>query len=448
MKKSISLSAILYSCLVFLACSSPLLTQAQTAAGDRDGDGIPDIGGQDKCPTTLSKIKGRKATTVDEISGQEITIRLPQNLEDYVFQDKIPLDAKLKELLNTQAEYKREKRRVDEKYGKYADMKGKDRKEKSEGLDSVIIDYQEQIDSMRLAIRNLDPDSYVEFVGNIIDQNENVLKENVKVKIRIRVDAFGCLKDDDQDGSPNMVDLCPDEKGSMESSGCPDRDEDTVPDREDDCPDTPGAVELKGCPDRDKDGVGDPQDDCPDTPGVVELKGCPDQDQDGIRDQDDQCPEIPGPKETQGCPDRDKDTVIDMEDECPDVPGTVENKGCPEILEKASRVLFETGKAIIKSESYSILDELVALLQEYPRSYISLAGHTDSEGSESDNLMLSKNRAQAVKNYLIEKGISEDRITSTGYGEMRPVDSNETAEGRAKNRRVEMKLSNEKITEE
>ena len=437
----------------FLALSSIFPTQglaqknnkmSPIVAGDLDGDGVQNLRGQDKCPSTLSHIEGRRATVMDEISGEEVTIWLPDNLKNFILNDKLPLRAERIELLNQQGKVKRERKRLYERYGKYADMKSKERKEKEIELNEEIDAFQAQIDSMQQVILSLDPSSYVEFEGNILNSDGKIIKEKQKVKIRIKVDPFGCLPDDDKDGSPNMVDLCPDEIGTIESSGCPDRDKDRIPDKIDDCPDTPGVRELNGCPDRDKDGISDKDDACPDTPGKKETQGCPDRDDDGIIDKEDKCPDIPGPKETEGCPDRDKDTVLDQDDECPDVPGPVDNKGCPDILDKASRVLFETGKAIIKPQSYSILNELVSLLKEYDDSYIYLEGHTDSEGPDEDNLTLSKNRAQSVKKYLVDKGIKEDRIYTNGFGESRPIADNTSAAGKAKNRRVEMKLSNQK----
>ncbi|MDX2306039.1 MAG: OmpA family protein [Microscillaceae bacterium] len=411
---------------------------------DLDGDGVKDLSGQDKCPTTLSQIEGRRATIVDEISGEEIIIWLPDNLKDFILNDKLPLQDERTQLLNEQAKIKREKKRLLERYGAYADMKSKDRDVKEKELDEEINSFQVKIDSLQKQIFALDPSSYVEFTGNLLNAEGKVIREKQRVKIRIKVDAFGCLPDDDQDGSPNMVDLCPDEIGTVESSGCPDRDKDRIPDKIDDCPDQPGTREMNGCPDRDKDGISDKNDACPDIPGIKELDGCPDKDGDGITDKEDKCPDLPGPKETQGCPDRDGDTVLDGQDDCPDVPGPVANKGCPDILNKASRVLFETGKDLIKPESFPLLDELVALLKEYDDSYIYLEGHTDNEGTDEDNMTLSQNRAKSVKEYLVNKGIAETRVYTNGHGESRPIADNATAAGKTKNRRVEMKLSNQK----
>ncbi|MCS6821092.1 MAG: PorP/SprF family type IX secretion system membrane protein [Microscillaceae bacterium] len=232
---------------------------------------------------------------------------------------------------------------------------------------------------------------------------------------------------------------------------CKDTDKDQVCDKEDDCPTEPGKVELKGCPDRDGDSIRDKDDDCPDEAGKVELKGCPDRDGDGIRDKDDECPDQPGKLEYKGCPDRDGDTVRDKDDACPDEPGKPELRGCPEItkeeekiLEKASHVQFRTGSAIILPEWYPALDEVVTLLKNHPKGYLRLEGHTDSDGDENRNMQLSKDRANAVKNYFVRKGIDASRIETDGFGETRPIADNKTEEGKRQNRRVEMKFSSVK----
>lgn len=99
---------------------------------------------------------------------------------------------------------------------------------------------------------------------------------------------------------------------------------------------------------------------------------------------------------------------------------------------------FDTGKATIKNESFHVLDELVKYLQLKPTLSIEIGGHTDSDGSDADNLNLSLARAQAVKIYLIKKGIKKDRLKATGYGETKPIADNETAQGKALNRRTEI----------
>jgi outer membrane protein OmpA-like peptidoglycan-associated protein len=156
-----------------------------------------------------------------------------------------------------------------------------------------------------------------------------------------------------------------------------------------------------------------------------------------------------------GCPDRDKDGIMDKDDNCPDEFGLKELKGCPEkenkitkeeeaILEKASHVQFKTNESIILPNSYSILDEVVELLKRHPDGFLSLEGHTDNVGKPEKNLKLSEERAIAVKKYFINKGIDPKRITTIGFGITKPKTTNETPEGRAENRRVEMKFKAKK----
>ncbi len=238
------------------------------------------------------------------------------------------------------------------------------------------------------------------------------------------------LKDKDGDGVMDKVDDCPNEAGPEENFGCPwpDTDQDTVLDKDDNCPGVSGPVENKGCP-------------------------WPDTDGDTILDKDDSCPEVSGPVENKGCPwpDTDGDSVLDKDDACPDVAGTVANKGCPEVKEVteevqktlnayAKTILFNSGKASIKEESYNVLGDIVTILNEYPDAKFDVEGHTDSAGSNTSNQRLSEERANEVKVYLINKGIDPAKLFAKGYGEDRPIASNATRAGRAQNRRVEINL--------
>lgn len=290
---------------------------------------------------------------------------------------------------------------------------------------------------------------------------------------------FNGCPDKDGDGIPDKDDNCPDLAGAKEYQGCPDSDGDTVIDPEDECPDTPGLVEFKGCPDTDGDGIIDDEDACPDAPGPLVNDGCPDTDEDGILDFLDECPEVAGPRENNGCPwpdtdedglldkddkcpyikgpkendgcpysDTDNDGVLDKDDECPATPGTVANKGCPEIEEEVQEILntafenleFETAKDIIKDESIPSLTELAEVLNKRPEWKLQIAGHTDNVGDAQKNLILSKKRAEAVKRFMESKGISGDRLSVLYFGETQPIADNSTAEGRQKNRRVEMTI--------
>ncbi len=259
----------------------------------------------------------------------------------------------------------------------------------------------------------------------------------------------GCpWKDSDGDGLSDLEDGCPEISGKPEHNGCPDKDGDGVADKDDACPGVSGPKELGGCPDKDGDGVADKDDACPDASGLKELGGCPDSDGDGLADKDDTCPNEKGAKELGGCPDGDGDGVSDKDDACPKVAGLVKNNGCPEVkkselkvFEKAlNGVKFRSGSDKLTSSSYPILNEVVKILNDNPVYNLIIDGHTDSSGDDTKNLELSKKRAKAVKDYLVKKGIADNRLESTGHGEEVPVADNKTAKGRALNRRVEMKV--------
>lgn len=264
-----------------------------------------------------------------------------------------------------------------------------------------------------------------------------------------QVDEKGCILDRDKDGIADNLDACPDNAGLEKYNGCPDTDGDGIIDKEDECPGKAGLAEFKGCPDTDKDGIEDRKDDCPDVAGLPSFNGCPDTDGDGLIDSKDNCPNEAGPLETQGCPDRDKDGIIDKLDKCPDVFGIPENKGCPEIKQETKQIFekalqgiqFETGKDVIKANSFRILNDVVIVMMENPEYNLSIYGHTDNVGADDMNLTLSQKRAESVRKYLVDKGIPETRIVEViGYGETKPVATNDTPEGRAQNRRVEFKV--------
>ncbi len=260
-------------------------------------------------------------------------------------------------------------------------------------------------------------------------------------------------KDTDGDGIYDKDDACPEVAGPKEFNGCPDTDGDKIIDKDDACPEEAGLPEFNGCPDRDADGVADKDDACPDEAGLKSLNGCPDTDGDGVTDKSDKCPTVKGPAENGGCPwpDTDGDGVLDKDDRCPEVKGTVANNGCPEMSEEqvkqlnayAKTILFNSGKATFKKETFPVLQAIASILKEFPNSRFMIEGHTDSDGATAMNQTLSENRATAVKNYLIENGIDASRLQSAGYGETKPIDTNKTAKGKANNRRVEVKLIKE-----
>ncbi len=255
--------------------------------------------------------------------------------------------------------------------------------------------------------------------------------------------------DTDGDGIYDRDDACPKVKGLPEFNGCPDSDGDGIVDSKDACPDVAGKVEFNGCPDTDGDGVIDSKDDCPNVAGVAALNGCPDADGDGVTDAKDACPNVAGPVANQGCPypDTDGDGVLDKDDACPKVAGPASNQGCPEVTKEVQKQLneyakviyFDSGKATFKPQTIKTLDNVVAILVEYPTAEFDVEGHTDSIGSAKFNLKLSQKRAEAVVKYLKEHGV-KSKLNAKGYGETKPIASNRTRAGRAKNRRVEINL--------
>ncbi|WP_310379432.1 OmpA family protein [Flavobacterium sp.] len=257
-------------------------------------------------------------------------------------------------------------------------------------------------------------------------------------------------KDTDGDGIYDKDDACPEVAGLKQYNGCPDTDGDGIIDGNDACPDVFGLAALNGCPDTDGDGIADKDDACPEVAGLAAFKGCPDTDGDGVTDASDKCPSVKGPKENAGCPwpDRDGDSVLDKDDRCPDVKGTVANNGCPEISPEkinelnayAKTILFDSGKSSFQAQTLPVLQSITAILKEFPTSKFSIEGHTDSDGKDAANQTLSLDRSSAVVNYLVENGIDSSRLSSTGFGESKPIDTNKTKAGKANNRRVEVNL--------
>jgi len=163
-----------------------------------------------------------------------------------------------------------------------------------------------------------------------------------------------------------------------------------------------------------------------------------------VNDEEDKCPQVPGLAKYQGCPipDTDGDGINDEEDKCPTIPGTAENGGCPAINFKATNVQFVSGSATLTSGAKNELNKLVKILNEdYPDIKLSIAGHTDNTGKPDKNQALSVARAESVKTYLTGKGVNESRLTASGFGQDQPIADNTTTSGKAKNRRVEFKVS-------
>ena len=215
------------------------------------------------------------------------------------------------------------------------------------------------------------------------------------------------------------------------------------------------------CKDEDDDGVCLANDKCPtereDKDGFQDGDGCidPDNDGDTLLDRDDSCPNEPedvdGFKDNDGCPDpdNDQDKIPDTKDKCPNDPenmnGYEDLDGCPEEVPQQVQkftgviegVYFDFDKDTILPASNKKLTEALAVLNQFPDLKLEVQGHTDAKGDDAYNMDLSQRRAEAVVKWFTEHGLSADRFRAVGYGETRPIDTNETDAGRAKNRRVE-----------
>jgi outer membrane protein OmpA-like peptidoglycan-associated protein len=275
-------------------------------------------------------------------------------------------------------------------------------------------------------------------------------------------------KDSDHDGVGDKFDKCPNTPPaeSVDAHGCPlpkDADADGVADNLDRCPNTPAGdkVDARGCSlprDGDGDGVVDALDKCPNTaPGVkVDATGCElDSDKDGVPDSADKCPNTgAGEKvDATGCSlpkDSDGDGVVDTMDKCPSTPvgEKVDAIGCPPLFTGVARTLvlegvtFEPNSTSLTAGARGALDRVAISLGAHAGTRVEVAGYTDNRGGIAANLRLSKARADAVRSYLIERGVSPEQITSRGYGADDPIDTNATAVGRSRNRRVELHKTN------
>ena len=329
----------------------------------------------------------------------------------------------------------------------------------------------------------------------------NVRGLDVFFALRVPI-LYKAPKDRDKDKVSDKLDKCIDIPGTWELLGCSDVDGDGILDQNDSCVTDSGLVKFNGCPDRDGDDIIDKEDDCPDVAGIPQFNGCPDTDGDGLMDKEDKCPTFPGPIENKGCPYKllhsvndlgeilETDTMFfndkfhhfeqlssdqshlfklgenDPSDFIRVIVGndTITAQKTPEgyfyykyiapepvfieLMEEEEEILkeafdnleFESGKAIIKESSFNSLEKLAGLMMKKPAWRIKIAGHTDSHGRASSNLKLSKKRAQAVADFLTKNSVLTERIDVEWFGETKPISTNKTKAGRAKNRRVEMEI--------
>ncbi|MBK8256336.1 MAG: OmpA family protein [Polyangiaceae bacterium] len=276
--------------------------------------------------------------------------------------------------------------------------------------------------------------------------------------------------DTDGDSIVDPEDACPAVPGvkhpQPNKNGCPaDNDNDGIVNPQDACPDLPGPTNAdpkkNGCPDSDGDGIFDMEDACPKLAGLPNAdpkkNGCPDSDGDGIFDMEDACPKLagiadPDPKK-HGCPpDSDGDTIYDSEDACPKEKGVPDpdpkKNGCPAVqvtqreIVILRQVKFKFGRSSLDQTVDPVSDDLLAEVRDaivaHPEiKLIEVQGHADSVGPEDYNLTLSENRANAVRDWLIKRGIAADKLTAKGYGSKVPREPNTTESGRQENRRVQ-----------
>ncbi len=315
------------------------------------------------------------------------------------------------------------------------------------------------------------------------DKNSQVLEAAATLNF-----YFGFYQDSDRDGIPDKFDKDPkrpeDFDGFQDDDGVPDPDNDLdgIPDVDDKCPNEPedidGFEDQDGCPDldNDQDGIPDTKEGCPfepeDMDGFEDEDGCPDidNDQDGIVDPLDACPDqaedFDGFEDQDGCPDldNDKDGIPDALDKCPNQAetynGYMDDDGCPDevVMERTAppeaagmqidfkaagskftlpSITFKSGSAILTREARETLIEVYKALKQEPDAMVEIRGFTDSIGDEENNQKLSEKRAQAVLKYLVNLGIPSRQLRAIGMGELDPVASNATPEGRAQNRRIE-----------
>jgi outer membrane protein OmpA-like peptidoglycan-associated protein len=289
-----------------------------------------------------------------------------------------------------------------------------------------------------------------------------------------QVDGRGCPRDSDGDGVPDGVDRCAATVAgaSVDASGCThDTDGDNIPDGLDRCPATPAGVlvDPRGCPkDSDGDAIPDGLDRCSDTPrgATVDALGCPgDEDGDGVLDGLDQCPRSPAgvtvntagcapnqaparpaPSNPSAAPTPTPTPTRAPAQAQPSVqpsrqgqPRAAPGPGGPIVAGILPGVGFEPGTARLQGSSYQALDSVAALLLADKSLRIEIGAHTDRSGSPADNLRLTALQAEAVRDYLVVKGVPYQQLLARGYGASVPRTPDTTPRGLAANRRVEIR---------
>jgi OmpA-OmpF porin, OOP family len=245
---------------------------------------------------------------------------------------------------------------------------------------------------------------------------------------RCRGGTVVAVGDKDGDGYDDIADKCPADPEDFDSfednDGCPDKDNDN------DGVEDAASLADGGWVNNDKKDDLDCRNEAEDKDNFEDQDGCPDpdNDKDGILDGQDKCPNEP----------EDFDGVDD-EDGCPDL--QAEFDGCSVKIKDV--IYFKFNKSEIDPRSYPLLNDVATVIGSVPATLdFRIEGHTDSKGGNKYNKDLSQRRADAVQAYLVGRGIASNRLEGVGFGEERPIDSNRSAEGRARNRRVEFNVSN------
>nr|WP_321267133.1 OmpA family protein [uncultured Sulfurimonas sp.] len=272
----------------------------------------------------------------------------------------------------------------------------------------------------------------------MLKYNDNRYDNNLAVLAGLNI-AFGAKA---QKAAPVVVDGDDDNDGVLNSK--------------DKCPNTLAGktVDADGCfvdGDDDKDGVLNSKDKCPNTLAgkTVDADGCfvdGDDDNDGILNSADACAAtaVGTAVDASGCAvdgDDDKDGVLNSKDICPNTPAgeIVNSDGCPAKMNL--HINFENNSFKVDAASEILVQKYADFLNTYNAYSTKIVGYTDSKGSEKYNQKLSQNRANVVKDMLIQRGVSADRVVAKGMGELNPIADNSTSEGKAKNRRIEAELT-------